>query len=201
MADRVIENGPQRTCVACRTSSNKAHLIRFVFGPDGSLLVDYRQKLPGRGAYTCFSRECLHNAVKRKAFQRSFRGLDQAVDFDSLERSVFLEVEQKVMNLLGIARKAGQTVAGSQMVMDRLRNKENSPAFVVLARDISAAIGDKVGHLSTRQGVALFDLCDKAQLGRIVGKDERSVLAVEPGPLAETLLNELARYRQLVREN
>ena len=95
----VAENGPQRTCVACRQTKNKKQLVRYVVAPDGAVLVDYRQRLPGRGAYTCISTQCLLDAVKRNSFQRCFKGQCLSVDATVLTQQLIAAVEQKITNL------------------------------------------------------------------------------------------------------
>jgi len=42
------EAGPERTCLATRELRPKSELIRFVTGPDGSVVPDIAGKLPGR---------------------------------------------------------------------------------------------------------------------------------------------------------
>jgi predicted RNA-binding protein YlxR (DUF448 family) len=49
---------PQRTCVACREIHDKPELVRIVRQPDGSICIDSRGKLNGRGAYICAKPEC-----------------------------------------------------------------------------------------------------------------------------------------------
>ncbi len=44
---------PIRTCVSCRSSSEKKQLIRMVRTADGDVRVDPTGKMPGRGAYLC----------------------------------------------------------------------------------------------------------------------------------------------------
>jgi len=48
----------QRTCVACREVQSKRGLIRIVRQPDGSICIDLRGRMNGRGAYLCPSIEC-----------------------------------------------------------------------------------------------------------------------------------------------
>lgn len=59
----------ERTCTGCRSGHDKIDLIRYVRDPAGKLLVDYRHKLPGRGAYTCVDLNCIVTAVARGGFQ------------------------------------------------------------------------------------------------------------------------------------
>ena len=41
---------PMRQCVGCREMKPKKDLIRVVKSPEGQVSLDFRGKLPGRGA-------------------------------------------------------------------------------------------------------------------------------------------------------
>ena len=196
----VAENGPQRTCIACRQTKNKKQLVRYVVAPDGAALVDYRQRLPGRGAYTCISTQCLLDAVKKNSFQRCFKGQCLSVDATVLTQQLIAAVEQKITNLIGMSRKSRQFIAGSNAVIGALQ-KGASLALIIIATDISASIGKKIETLALRENIYTACLYDKQIIGQMLGKEERSVMAVQTGLLADSLLNELHMYRQLVREN
>ncbi|WP_200936580.1 YlxR family protein [Rhodococcus sp. Leaf278] len=68
---------PIRTCVGCRERVPAADLLRIVVREAGShefaLVPDVRHSMPGRGAWLHYSRECLHNAERRRVFGRAFR--------------------------------------------------------------------------------------------------------------------------------
>ncbi|WP_074467893.1 MULTISPECIES: YlxR family protein [Streptomyces] len=64
---------PQRTCVGCRKRSDKPDLLRVVLTA-GRCVPDLRGTLPGRGAYLHPTSACLEQAVRRRAFNRAFRG-------------------------------------------------------------------------------------------------------------------------------
>jgi len=78
---------PQRSCIGCGRSRSKADLVRVALGGDGKPRVDAAGLMPGRGAYLCGS-GCLAAAVKRKAFQRAFRGKVKWLDLSSLETAL-----------------------------------------------------------------------------------------------------------------
>ena len=40
--------------------------------PDGEVNLDFKGKMPGRGAYLCPNGECLKKAMKSKALERAF---------------------------------------------------------------------------------------------------------------------------------
>ena len=196
----VVGKGPQRTCVACRQTKDKKQLVRYVLAPDGTVLVDYLHRLPGRGAYTCVDKQCLLDAVKRNSFQRCFKRQCRPVDPMELTQQLTQAIEKKILSLIGMARKSKQFIAGSNGVIEAL--KKGSPlALVIIATDISTSIAKKVEALALRGQIETTCLYDKQKMGKLLGKEERSVIAVQPGLLADSLLNELHRYRQLVREN
>ncbi|NMP21830.1 RNase P modulator RnpM [Sulfobacillus harzensis] len=62
---------PMRTCVACQTTRPKKELIRVVRQVDGSLMIDRRGKVSGRGAYLCPSLACVEQALKTRRLERA----------------------------------------------------------------------------------------------------------------------------------
>ena len=44
----------------------------MVKSPEGAVSLDFKGKLPGRGAYVCPNKECLARARKAKALERAF---------------------------------------------------------------------------------------------------------------------------------
>lgn len=63
---------PVRTCVGCRQRAASSELLRFV-AIDGEVVVDSRQRLPGRGAWLHPDESCLRQAQRRNAFGRALR--------------------------------------------------------------------------------------------------------------------------------
>jgi len=50
----------------------KKSLIRVVKSPEGEVSLDFKGKLPGRGAYVCPNPECLKKARKSRGLERAF---------------------------------------------------------------------------------------------------------------------------------
>jgi len=190
----------QRSCLGCRQVFAQDRLVRYVLSPQGGVLVDYRHRLPGRGAYTCLDRKCIEEAVKRRQFDRAFRRATATLVAAELWAAVREQVLERVLNLLGMARKSANVVSGSGLVLDTL-GATPGVALVLLADDISAAIGEKVAAKSAALGIPCYRLFDKGMLGQILGKGERSVVAIKAGLLAESVKAELARYEKIVGES
>ena len=62
---------PMRQCLGCREMKPKRELIRVVRSPEGEVSLDFKGKMPGRGAYVCPNAECLKKAVRSKALERA----------------------------------------------------------------------------------------------------------------------------------
>lgn len=72
-----VRKEPKRTCMGCKQIEYKRALVRIVRATAGGVKVDSFGHVPGRGAYIHPSAECLNNAFKRNAVQRSLK-----VDFN-----------------------------------------------------------------------------------------------------------------------
>ena len=79
---------PQRQCVGCREKKKKKALIRVVRSPEGTISLDFKGKLPGRGAYVCPDPACLAKARKSRALERAFETAIPAEVYDQLERQM-----------------------------------------------------------------------------------------------------------------
>jgi|AntAceMinimDraft_16_1070373.scaffolds.fasta_scaffold00284_14 predicted RNA-binding protein YlxR (DUF448 family) len=55
---------PQRTCVVCRTKTDKKKLIRFVL-LNSEIVFDLNCKIEKRGYYVCDDNNCLQKLEKR----------------------------------------------------------------------------------------------------------------------------------------
>lgn len=197
---RVERTAPQRSCIACRREGDKATFLRFVLAPDGGIAPDIEDKLPGRGAYTCISRRCLQDAVKRRQFGRSFKGAVAAVDGEALDRLVVSLMERRISGYLALANKAGAAVSGGDAVERTLRATP-PPGLLVLASDISAAIAEKLEGLALRVGSAVQRALTKEALGHLLGKEsDRSAVAITSPGFSQSLIKEIARYRDYLKE-
>lgn len=83
---------PMRQCLGCREMKPKRELIRAVRSPEGEISLDFKGKLPGRGAYLCPDPECLKKAVKAKALERAFSSLIPDEIYEQLQKQ--MEAEQ-----------------------------------------------------------------------------------------------------------
>jgi ribosomal protein L7Ae-like RNA K-turn-binding protein len=173
-------------------------LVRYVLSPQGNIVVDYRKKLPGRGVYTCPDFQCLQTAIKKGQLVRGLRGGDNP-DAAQLWQDLHDQVRIKALNLLGMARKAGQILSGTRQVLCELQAGRDI-ALLIRAADLSSSIAAKVEGAALRNEVPLFVFSGKEQMGQLLGKSERGVVALKNGSLAVAIRNELERLQKFAGE-
>ena len=54
-----VKKVPMRKCIGCNEMKNKKEMMRVIRTPENEIVLDTTGKKNGRGAYLCFSRECL----------------------------------------------------------------------------------------------------------------------------------------------
>lgn len=79
---------PMRMCAGCRERAPKKELIRVVRTPAGELILDARDKAPGRGAYICRKPECLRKARKSRALERMLEIAIPPEAYEALEAAL-----------------------------------------------------------------------------------------------------------------
>lgn len=62
---------PMRRCIACYESKPKKELIRIV-NNGGSIALDVKGKMNGRGAYLCSNAACFDKMIKSNKLSREF---------------------------------------------------------------------------------------------------------------------------------
>lgn len=166
--------------------------MRFVLSSDGEVLVDYRGKLPGRGAYTCLDPQCIKMAVGKKQFVRAFKTPSLEICSATLIQSLKDQILGRVLNLLGMARKSSNAVSGSNAVLAALSGSERL-FLVFVATDISEDIGAKIEKKAAVRSVPCFRYFEKEEMGQLMGRSERSVIAIRNELLADSIRDELRR--------
>ena len=79
---------PMRKCVGCGEMKSKKEMLRVLKTPEEEFVLDATGKKNGRGAYLCFSKDCLEKAVKGKGLERSFKQSIPREVYDRLEKEM-----------------------------------------------------------------------------------------------------------------
>lgn len=188
--------GTARLCVVTREVKPIDQLLRFVVGPDRSVVPDLKRKLPGRGAWVTARRDVVATAVKRGAFARAFRADVKAAP--DLPEQVERLMERALLDALGVARKARQVVVGHAQVEAAA---EQGAAVAVLhgsdagpegVRQILAAI--RRGSAPDTPNVVVIPAFTSAQLHLALARPNVVHAALLAGRASDTVI---ARWRSL----
>ncbi len=174
---------------------DKKDLLRFVVDPGGGLVPDPAGRLPGRGLWLSPRRDMLEKACARNLFAKAAKAAVRLPE-DLPERTEGA-LRRRFLELLGLANRAGQAVAGFQKVKDRLAAGE--AALLVHAVDAAEDGRRKIDGLAKAGQPALetVSLFTAAELGQALGRDNAVHLVVLPGGLAERLKAEARRLEGL----
>lgn len=194
----MVRNSPQRSCIGCRQARDKGDLLRFVLTPERTLVPDIQAKLPGRGAYTCFNKRCLDEAVRKNQFSRTFKGAVSHGTAAELVDEVSARLLERVSSYIALANKAGKVITGSDMVEESIRKQK--AGLVIIAQDVSSEIGEKIARLAERTSIPCYYILTKDQLGALVGKGLRSAVAIGSGGFVHAITNEIERMRNFFEE-
>ncbi|HWB48791.1 MAG TPA: RNA-binding protein [Stellaceae bacterium] len=183
---RAPETGPQRRCIVTGEIRDRAQLLRFVVGPDGTVVPDVDARLPGRGLWLLPRRDIVERAVAKRVFARAARR-PVVVPPELADRCEAL-LARRCGEVLGLARRAGAAVAGYERVGEAVRRGD--AALLLFARD-GAAAGRR--RMASGRRVASATVLDAAELSGVFGRERVVFAAVGRGSLSSRLLVELMR--------
>ena len=83
-----VKKIPLRKCIGCGEMKNKKEMIRVLKTPEDEIVLDATGRKNGRGAYLCFSRECLDKAIKNKGLERSLKTAIPPEVYDALKEEL-----------------------------------------------------------------------------------------------------------------
>ncbi len=176
-----------RRCIAARAPRPAESLIRFVVGPGSTLVPDLANRLPGRGLWVDAKRDVLVRALAKHQFSRAARApVSAPADLVDQVQAMLL---RRCLDLVGLARRAGELVAGFDQVEDWLRR--GRCGLVLTARDGSADGRRRIEALA--RTVPVLDPFDRVELGQATGRDEVVHVGIADRGLARQLLEELGR--------
>lgn len=175
------ETGPLRRCIVTRESLPKEKMIRFVLDPDRTVLPDLAARLPGRGMWLSAGADVLSTACAKGMFARAARGAVRVPP--DLPVRVRTGLERRILELLGLCRRAGQAVAGYDKAREWLRSER--AALIVQASDGSAE--ERRRFLGDATRIAVVSPLSGAALGKVFGRERTVHVAIAPGRLAQAL--------------
>ena len=160
---------PMRKCVCCELEKPKGEMTRIVISGRNTeingVVKDDSGKQKGRGAYICRNKKCIEQAFEN--------GL---ID-DETKAACLADMEKSKLQLLSIAMKAGRVAAGEYQCEEAIH--KGDAFFVIIAEDASDNTRKKFEDKCHFYEVPFTIYGEKEELGRMIGKAERSVIAIK----------------------
>ena len=184
-----------RQCLVCRENLPVERLVRFVIGPDRSVVPDIEGRLPGRGLWLHADRTTVQTACENSFFSKTAK-IQVSVE-EGLDNRVELLLTRRCLDILGLTRRSGVALAGFEKV--RVLLESNQSFTNLIARDAGRDIRRKLSSL--RRNLATIDLFSGAELGNVFGRDRTVIVAVLNGGLASLLTREVRRLQGFRNSN
>lgn len=192
LGDETLASPTLRRCIVTRQALEKPAMIRFVLDPEGRVVPDLKEKLPGRGLWVTADRATLAEAVKRNAFAKAAKQ-SAKVPADLVDRVADL-TRREVAELIGLARKSGQLRAGFEKVQIALQ--AGKVRVLIAAMDGAEDGRGKLARMAS-SGVEICAPLTAAELSQALGREHAVHAAIAESGLAERIIVACRRLRAL----
>ena len=196
--------GPERRCIVTGESGGKDGLIRFVLDPEGRVVPDLGEKLPGRGLWVTATREKVEKAALKGHFAKAARA--PAIAGPDLADLVERLLARRAADALGLARKAGALETGFEKVMKAIGRGRVS--CLVEARDGAEDGRRKLEQrlrVAKEQGilgdVPVVSPLWADEMGLALGRGNVIHAALIKGPIQAKVVADLARLARYGRKD
>lgn len=203
---------PQRTCIGCRNKFNQQDLIRISLWND-KLILNKTGKSNGRGVYLCKNNDCLNNAIKKKAFHRSFKRNFSKDEMDVIEKDIQsyfsssnnhdanIDVEgknsrkdDKVYKYIGFAAKSRKLSVGATAVEQSI--KKSKAKLIIIGEEVGENTKAKLRPLYEKNNLRLIIYGSCNDLSKATGREDKGVFAVEDENLAKAIIETIDKEKE-----
>lgn len=108
-----------------------------------------------------------------------------------------MDNRQKIMNLIGLATKAGKTASGEFSTEKAV--KEGKAHLVIISEEASANTRKNFVNMCTYYEVPYYCLGEKGELGHAMGKEMRASLAILDAGLAKAIEKKISEDPEMAR--
>ena len=180
------ERGPLRRCLVQREQGPREAMLRFVVGPDQTLVFDVGATLPGRGLWLSASGDVVEMALKRGVFSRAAK---QPVTVPKdLRGQVEAMLRQRIFELTGLARRGGGAISGFEKAREWLVS--GRAGLVMQALD--GSVEERARFIGGRD-IPVVTVLTAARLGQVFGREHAVHAVIAAGRLAEKIRIEALR--------
>lgn len=184
--------GPLRRCIVSGEVKSPEAMIRFVVGPDASIVPDITQKLPGRGYWLSAEKAVILKAIERDVFSKAAK--TKVAIPPELAQMVEGLLVRRCAELLGLAKRAGGVTLGFVKVENVLRHQAGRIAALVEASDSGGADrGKLVSYVRRNGGIRVIGCLTEAEIGLAFGRENVVHAALTQGALADRFIVEAER--------
>ena len=166
-AEPDTKNDRERRDIVSGEVMDEARLIRFVAGPDGTVVPDLARKLPGRGLWVCAERASVETAARKGLFSRAAKAkLTAAPDLADQVESL---LKRRLLSALGLARRGGDLTSGFEKVSAAI--SAGRTAWLIEASDGAADGRRKLRAVVRKQSrpPGLIGVFSSTELGLALG--------------------------------
>lgn len=96
--------------------------------------------------------------------------------------------EDKIANLLGLAKRASALITGNDACMQAIRSGAGKARLAIVAKDTGGNAMKKYHDKCKSFGVPLIEMFDKERLGRAVGKEHGAIVVITDKGFAGRIL-------------
>jgi len=175
-----------RRCLASGVFKPRIELIRFVIGPENTVVPDLSENLPGRGLWVTASVEAISEAAKKNLFAKAAQS--PARPSPSLAEDVVRLLKKRCFDFMGLAKGAGIAFLGETQTESALRAKSLTLYF---------RAPDATRVLDNPLSVDECFLFSREEMGAAFGFDQIVYAGIKPHGLAQKLKVEIARLRAM----
>ncbi|WP_022679249.1 DUF448 domain-containing protein [Sandarakinorhabdus limnophila] len=156
------KDSSERRCILSGESAPRTGLIRLALGPDGQVAADWSERLPGRGAWITADKALFDSVAAkgrlRGALARAFKANSFTLPDDLADR-ITATLQQRMLNRLGLEKRAGTLILGGDRVREALAKgkvfavlhagdarPDGSDRIDGMARAVGESLGEDIPH-------------------------------------------------------
>lgn len=182
------EAAAERRCLATGAVLPRAALVRFVADPEGRIVPDVAEKLPGRGFWVSANPVSIRDAARKNLFAKA-AGAKLMAGADLAEHTA-QGLRRDLLQKLGLAKRAGVVVAGFNQVEPELAHGALQALFI--AADAGADGTAKLERLNP--ALQPIKLLSSVEQGQALGHDQLVYLGLRFHALTGRILAAAGRF-------
>jgi len=195
-----------RRCILTKQAEPVEKLIRFVQGPDGTLVPDVAARLPGRGLWVLSDGALIDKAVADGTLHKSAsRSLKTSLGRGAVPADLVVMIDRllvrRCLDRLGLEQRAGNLITGFDKIKAALAKKGQVRSALIIAALDGADDGRRKIQGAVGRDIPVAALFDREALSKALGRDNVvHALLLESGG-AVKLKADISRLLRLRGEN